>query len=207
MKQINGIWLPDHEQHLQAYAEQGEFGKWTYQKNKLMVALQYVKRFHLALDVGGPCGLWSKELVTLFDKVIAFEPVQEHRECFRLNVQGNCDLHACALGEKDGMVSIHVTEGQSGDAWVEGAGTIPMTTLDSFGFEGVDFIKLDCEGYELFALRGGEQMLKRDKPVVIVEQKPKRGAKFGLSDTAAVDYLLSLGYTLKKEISGDYILV
>lgn len=191
---------------MQAYADNGPPGKWTYQKNKLVVALQYVKRFHLALDVGGHCGLWSKELVRLFDKVVAFEPVEEHRECFRLNVHGEYDLHACALGEKDGMVSIHVTEGQSGDAWVEGDGYIPMTTLDSFDLQGVDFIKLDCEGYELFALRGGEQMLKRDKPVVIVEQKPKRGAKFGLTDTAAVDYLIGLGYKLKKEIAGDYIL-
>lgn len=115
-------------------------------------------------------------------------------------------LCGCALGEADGMVSIHTTQGQSGDSWVDGEGDIPLTTLDSFDLEGVDFIKLDCEGYELFALRGGEKMLKRDKPVVIVEQKPGRGAKFGLSDTAAVDYLIGLGYELKKVISGDYIL-
>jgi FkbM family methyltransferase len=191
---------------LQAYAEQGEFGKWTYQTNKLMAAMRFVRRRHLAVDVGGHCGLWSKELVELFDKVIAFEPVQEHRECFRLNVHGNYDLHACALGEQDGMVNIHTTPGQSGDSWVEGEGDIPMTTLDSFEFEGVDFIKLDCEGYELFALRGGEKMLKRDRPVVIVEQKPGRGLKFGLDDVAAVGYLMQLGYTLQGEIAGDYIL-
>lgn len=168
--------------------------------------MQYVQRAHLAVDVGGHCGLWSKELVRLFDKVVAFEPLAEHRECFRLNVHGNYDLHACALGESDGMVRIHTTQGQSGDSWVDGEGDIPLTTLNSFDLEGVDFIKLDCEGYELFALRGGEKMLKRDRPVVIVEQKPGRGSKFGLSDTAAVDYLLGLGYSLKKVISGDYIL-
>lgn len=206
MKQINGIWLPDHEAHLQAFAEKGKFGKWTYQFHKLEAAMQYIRGTGFAIDVGGHCGLWSKELVKLFDKVVAFEPVEDHRNCFKLNVSGNYVLYACALGEKQGSVRIHVTPGQSGDAWVDGEGDIPMSTLDTFDFDGVDFIKLDCEGYELFALRGGEQMLKRDKPVVIVEQKPGRGSKFGLKDTAAVDYLISLGYTLKQEISGDYIL-
>jgi FkbM family methyltransferase len=206
LREINGIWLPDHEQHLQDFAKLGPHGKWTYQFHKLEAALRYVRRAHLAVDVGGHCGLWSKELVKLFDKVIAFEPLQEHRDCFRLNVSGNYDLHACALGESDGMVKIHTTPGQSGDSWVDGEGDIPLTTLDSFDLQGVDFIKLDCEGYELFALRGGEAMLKRDHPVIIVEQKPGRGKKFGLSDTAAVDYLISLGYELKQVISGDYIL-
>ena len=207
MKQLNGIWLPDHEAHLQMYASKGDFGKWTYQFHKLEAAVKHVKRTRLAIDVGGHCGLWSKELIKLFDRVVAFEPVEEHRDCFKRNVTGNYDLYACALGEKAGSVRIYTSEGSSGDSWVDGDGDIPMNTLDTFDFQGVDFIKLDCEGYELFALRGGEKMLKRDKPVVIVEQKPGRGSKFGLTDTAAVDYLIGLGYTLKKEIAGDYILV
>ena len=34
-----------------------------------------------------------------------------------------------------------------------------------------DFLKLDLEGYELYALQGAEQLLTRCKPVVCIEQK------------------------------------
>jgi FkbM family methyltransferase len=206
LKEVNGIWLPDHEAHLLHYAENGKKGEWTYQANKLLKALEYVKNTRVAIDVGGHCGLWSKELVKVFDKVIAFEPVAEHRECFIRNVRGDYELHPVALGDKLGLVSMHTTSGQSGDTWIEGDGDIPVTLLDEYNIQGVDFIKLDCEGYELFALKGGEQMLKREHPVIIVEQKPGRGKKFGLNDTAAVTYLESLGYKLQKEMAGDYIL-
>lgn len=206
MKDVNGIWLPDHEEHLEHYAKGHERGKWTYQANKLMAAYEYCRGDWLAIDVGGHCGLWSMNLVKMFDTTLAFEPVKEHRDCFEKNVVGNCQLFPYALGEKEGTCKIHTTAGQSGDSWIDGEGDIPVKTLDSFGIVHADFIKLDCEGYELFALRGGEELIKRCKPVIIVEQKPGRGKKFGLKDTAAVDYLIGLGYELKKEISGDYIL-
>jgi hypothetical protein len=44
------------------------------------------------------------------------------------------------------MVTIRVNPTSSGDSWVKGKGTVPMKTLDSFGFEDVDFIKVDAEG-------------------------------------------------------------
>ena len=81
-----------------------------------------------------------------------------------------------------------------------------MVTLDSFDLQDVDFIKLDCEGYELFALRGAEETLKRCRPCVIVEQKPNRAQRFGLPQTGAVDYLQSLGAKLRAKMAGDYIL-
>jgi FkbM family methyltransferase len=206
MKDVNGIWLPDHEQHLLEYAAKGDNGKWTYQLHKLLEAYKYSKGTTLAIDVGGHCGLWSKELVKLFDNVVAFEPVQEHRECYVKNVKANnYTLHPVALGEKEGTCSIHTSKGSSGDSWVDGTGDIPVKTLDSFNLDP-DFIKLDCEGYEYFALKGGEEMLKRAKPCIIVEQKPGKAKNFGLKETQAVTYLLSLGAKLRGSIAGDYIL-
>lgn len=205
MKEVNGIWLPDHEEHLEQYAKQGEYGRWTYQGHKLLAALEYVKGIKLAVDVGGHCGLWSKELVKIFDEVVAFEPVQEHRDCYQKNVNGNYKLHPVALGMEKASISIRTSNGSSGDSWVDGKGDIPVELLDDYNLNP-DFIKLDCEGYEYFALKGGEEMLKRAQPCVIVEQKPGRAQKFGLKETQAVTYLESLGAKLRKEISGDFIL-
>jgi FkbM family methyltransferase len=168
--------------------------------------MEYVRDYRLAVDIGGHCGLLAMQMVEHFDHVISFEPVAEHRECYVKNVQGSYDLLPFALGEKPGRVKIHTSKGSSGDSWVNGDGDIEMRTLDSFHLSDVDLIKLDCEGYELFALRGAEETLKRCKPAIMVEQKPGKGSNFGLKDTAAVDYLKSLGARLKKEISGDFLL-
>jgi len=56
-------------------------------------------------------------------------------------------------------------------------------------------------------LQGAEKTIIENKPVIIVEQKPNKGTKFGLSDTAAVDYLQSLGMKIHTVLAGDYIMV
>lgn len=206
------IYLPDGETHLTDWmTRSGEMvdGKGTYQITKLRAALKYVVQFRSAIDVGAHVGMWTMQLKKKFQWVHAFEPVAAHRECFEANMQGatNFDLYPVALGDKEGSVSIHTAPTSSGDSWVKGEGDIPLKTLDSYNLHSIDFIKLDCEGYELFALHGGEKTIKTWKPVIIVEQKPGRAQKFGLPETGAVSYLKTLGYTLKQELSGDFIMV
>jgi FkbM family methyltransferase len=211
LKQWRGLWLPAHETHLIEWMEKnGKVvdGKPTYQFHKLEAALKWCKRFRSAIDVGAHCGLWAMHLAKRFNYVYAFEPVALHRRCLVGNIDGhgNVLIAACALGDREGSVSIRTANTSSGDSWVDGEGEIPLKRLEDFAPVEVDFMKLDCEGYELFALRGGEEILKRDRPCVIVEQKPGRAQKFGLKETEAVDYLQSLGAKLRATMSGDYIL-
>lgn len=219
MKQFGGWHLPVHEEHLIGWMRQVNDvveGRQRYQGKKQVEALKWCKQFRVAVDVGSHVGLWAFYLAKRFQKLHCFEPVAAHRECFGVNVTApNVTLHACALGEKEGSVSMNTAPTSSGDSLVKihsmlaavaGDGDIPMKRLDDFSLFNVDFIKIDCEGYELFVLRGGEETLKRCRPCVIVEQKPGHAQKFGLLETGAVDYLRSLGAVLRKEMSGDYIL-
>lgn len=212
MKEFHGVWLPEHEHHLIEWMSHPKNkvlwdGKPVYQAKKQTLAMQHVRSWRTAIDVGAHCGLWSMHMVKKFDRVVAFEPVELHRECFEKNVEGaNHVLVPVALGAEEGSVAMHTTHGSSGDSWVAGAGDIPLKTLDSFGFNDVDFIKLDCEGYELNALRGGEKTLVQCRPTVIVEQKPNRAQKYGLRERQAVEYLQSLGAVLRAEMSGDFVL-
>lgn len=202
MKNVKGVWLPDHEEHLLEYAT--EVG-WQYQLHKFRACEPWVKGRNLAIDVGGHCGLWSRNMCKVFKEVEAFEPLEAHRECYVKNVAGQFTLHPYALGNKKGKVSIHTTNGSSGDSWVDGQGEIEMKRLDEFGLTP-DFIKIDCEGYELFVLEGAVETIKRGRPCIIVEQKPGKAKNFGLRDTEAVDFLKTKGYALRKVISGDYIM-
>ena len=217
-----GVYLPDGEQHLQSWMRQNRYivdGKITYQYHKLAWAVECCTQRRVCIDVGGHAGLWAMHLANRFQQVHSFEPVPEHRDCFRQNVRAeNVMLYPYALGASERTVTINTNEHSSGDSWVKDdtpkdgeiyreTSGVRMVKLDSFAFDDVDFIKLDCEGYELFALRGGEETIKRCRPIIIVEQKPNRAEKYGLPRKGAVDYLQGLGYSLRKEYSGDFIMV
>ncbi len=218
MKQVDGWWFPDHERHLIDWMANPKGrkiinGRSAYQGKKQLAAMELVpeNRRRTAIDVGAHIGLWSYNLAHWFKRVEAFEPVAAHRECWQANMstrQDEVSLHPYALGEREAMVAIHTADTSSGDSWVKGKGSIPMKTLDSFHFTDVDFCKLDTEGYEEFVLRGAEQTIKRDLPVICVEQKRDMAAKkFGLETLGAVKLLQSWGYVVAKEISGDFIMV
>jgi FkbM family methyltransferase len=220
LKLVNGVYLPDGEDHLVSFLEKKETmvdGKGSYQYHKFSAAMQYVKNWRFAVDVGGHCGLWSMHMAKRFQTVFAFEPIKAHRDCFEKNVPDkNVLLFDFALGEKEGIADIFTNHTSSGDSWVVPAGSkdlngkieknVLIKKLDDFCVQELDFLKIDCEGYELFVLQGAEETLRKSKPCVIVEQKPGRADKFGLQTTQAVDYLRSLGAVLVKEMSGDYIM-
>jgi FkbM family methyltransferase len=225
MKQHMGVWFPAHEQHMcdwisermRRHPEELVDGKGTYQYHKLLSAMKWVKNFRVAVDVGAHVGLWSMHLAKRFEHVHAFEPVKLHRQCFMENVppptNTNTTLYPIALGEAAGMVNIATTKGSSGDTKVvKGEGSTTLKRLDDIFDEGsadhdkVDFVKVDCEGYEIFVLRGGAELLQRCKPCVIVEQKPGFARRFDAPETGAVSYLQEMGAVLRKEIGGDFIL-
>lgn len=213
MKFAEGWWWPDHEQHMLTWIQSPKNrytlnGRMAYQGKKQKAVLELCTGRGTALDVGGHVGLWSYNLAHAFKTVHAFEPVAAHRECFVKNVtQPNVTLHAVALGHVPGFVSMWSEQGSSGNTQVRGPGDIPMVTLDSFGFTDVSLIKVDVEGFEENVLRGAEELLARQKPVVIVEQKRDMAARFGLELKGAVEYLKSMGYVQAIEISGDHVMV
>lgn len=212
MKQIAGIWLPDHETHLEPYLLSGPKvdGRGTYQKHKYDAALALIpkERRRLALDVGAHVGTWSRLMALDFERVAAFEPVPEHCECWEMNVTaGNARLERCALGDKPGRINVEVTGGHSGHSMTRSGGHIPIARLDVVLEDEPDFIKIDCEGYELFVVRGAERTIREDCPVIVVEQKPGMGAAYGVGDTAAVDLLKSWGARVAWEVGGDFCLV
>lgn len=209
-----GVYLPDGETHLVEWMTRaGEIvdGRGSYQIRKLREALSHVKQFRVAVDVGAHCGLWSMQLVKRFAKVHAFEPVAEHRDCFLANLAdtdiGRFSLYHSALGDHDDMIKITTAPTSSGDSYVDGSGDIPMHTLDSFNLQDVDFIKIDTEGHELPIIRGGEQTIKRCKPVIIVEQKGHGMTRYGFRKEEAAELLESWGMKRVANLSGDIILI
>ena len=208
MKQVSAVWLPDEEQEITKFLLANTVdGVGTYQRGKLLAALAFTKQFRTCLDIGAHCGTWAMQLVPKFKTVHCFEPVARHRECLVLNAP-KAIVHACALGVKQGKVKLAKGIKSTGDTCIDDEGEYEsdLKTLDSFAFKDVDFIKIDCEGYELFVLQGGEQTILRERPTLIVEQKKGHAIRYGIPDTAAVKWLIERGFHLRGQICGDYIL-
>jgi FkbM family methyltransferase len=214
-KQVRGIWLPEAEEHLIAHIERGpDFaGAGTYQLWKLQAAFPYIKNFRHAVDIGAHVGLWSRILARCFARLTAFEPIEEHRACFKENVrpgQGcEIDLQPFALAGADEVLCFAVSPESTGGTHVKleddgGGPQVVARPLDSFALSQIDFLKIDCEGYEYFVLQGAEETVRRDRPCIVVEQKPGKGSMYGLDDKDAVKLLQSWGAELKFEIAGDF---
>ena len=210
MIQHQGVYLPDNEAHFIAYMNQLEFrdhlGRGTYQANKQAEAAKLTTRRGVAVDVGAHCGLWAMQLEIAFDVVHAFEPIKEHIECLEANTS-RTTIHPFALGAKKGRIGMVPTDTNTGMAHVDESGAdFEVLAFDDLGITGVDFVKLDCEGYELPALMGMSDTLDRDKPAVVVEQKPGHAQRYGYHEIGAVTYLLGKGYNLVAEMACDYFL-
>lgn len=216
MKKFDEWWMPDEEKHLIDWMQKVGHrvdGRLTYQYHKYEAALALVRDNRVAVDIGAHIGLWSYFMARDFKRLEAFEPMPSHQACWVKNMEGrdNVHLHRVALGEDIGRVTIATrTKGSTGDTGIVpgtfGGIDVAITTLDNMYIEQVDFIKIDCEGFEEFVLRGGKNTLEQCKPVVLVEQKGDMSRKYGLEQESAVRYLESLGAKVQQIISGDYIL-
>lgn len=75
---------------------------------------------------------------------------------------------------------------------------IRLVRVDDIVKEPVHFMKLDCQGFELYALQGAERMLKKYKPVLYLEFAPFLLRKADVQPISLLEYLDSLGYTIWK---------
>jgi len=183
-----------------------------YQKNKLNIALGFVKNFTTAIDAGANYGIMSYNLNSRFSKIYAFEVDTPVRDCLKKNVEtfqlDNVVVCDCGLSDKEESVSLNYLKTTFGTHInKELAGTNICKTLDSFELTEVGFIKLDCEGYEPYILRGAEQTIKKYKPVILMEDKNYSGRYYGEEGNLAVDLLLGWGYTMEVSWPKDCVMI
>lgn len=146
------------------------------------------------LDAVGPEG-----------KVMAFEPNPEAFECLRFNCPKAC-CYPMALGDYTGIRAMNVLP-NAGASYVTQDATggkimVPMIELDLFRIHRLDFMKLDLEGFELFALRGARATLSQCQPVMVIELCARHMAKHGLAPDDLFQFLDYMGYKWETLHSG-----
>jgi FkbM family methyltransferase len=213
MYESHGWWFPDTEDHFPKMLDKNvsRGGPAEYQQPVRWKSLQYAKQTRTALDIGANVGLWSRDLVQHFDRVVAFEPVAMFRECLEKNVPNSkLWISPYALGDQDTTVRMNITQGNTGHTHVDpasiGQGDTQIVRLDNLAIEDVDYIKIDCEGFEYRVLQGAEQTIKNHRPVVVIEQKPHDAYSQEYGQFAAIELLKSWGMIRLDQLKDDWIM-
>ncbi len=142
------------------------------------------------LDIGANLGVMSSHLCKRFPSatVHAFEPLVVNSRVIRIVQKkyklNNLQLHEMALGDEDGIVKMilplngqtvmqglsHVKHESITD-WNEGKEIeVPIKKLDHLQLsENIQGIKIDVENFEYFALKGGIELIKANKPLIYAE--------------------------------------
>jgi len=68
---------------------------------------------------------------------------------------------------------------------------VNVNTLDSYAFDNVDIIKIDCEGYEYPILQGAEQTIRRCRPIVQLEIVEAQCRHFGYTPDDMWDFFIN----------------
>jgi FkbM family methyltransferase len=212
MREFMGWQFPDIDSHfpkmLKKNVDRG--GPPEYQQPVRLRSLNYVKNKRLALDIGANVGLWSRDLVKHFDQVFAFEPVAMFRECLQLNVTDpKLVIHSTALGDYDMQATMVITEGNTGHSHIDPnkqGGDIQVIKLDNLELKNVDYIKIDCEGYEYKVIRGAEKTIRNNRPIVVLEQKPHDMYAKEYSQYAAIGLLQDWGMVKLDQVKDDWIM-
>lgn len=168
------VILPESDKHFANF----ELGK--YQRDTWVCALEYCEGRRTFIDVGAHIGHFSHNAaVAGFEHIWAFEPIETNFRCLVNNVcPEQSQLHAMKLAvgdrERSDLVPNDPSDGLNSGAWELRSSTtvgISMVPLDSLMdlFTTVDLIKIDTQGWEREVLDGARKLIRRDKPVLIVE--------------------------------------
>ena len=171
------------------------------------------------LDVGANVGYFSvagSRLVGNKGEVHAFEasPLLKSRlGIVQNNPNRNITVYNLAVTDGEGELTFNcVISGHSGKSSIRDvvdAATKPFSvrtiSLDSLlpNLSRVRLIKLDIEGAEMMALKGATRLIRRDRPLLIIEVSDRFLQSLGSSAAELLAFLRAFDYELFR--IGEYI--
>ena len=122
-----------------------------------------------------------------------------------MNIQGQITIHDVALTNRNvGSIGIQDHPEHGGHNFTvynntqvkkqHNLVTVSCRTIDSYGFEDVDAIKIDVEGSELFVIEGAQETIDRCRPSVQVEIVPDQCGRYGYQPQDLYDFFAQRDY-------------
>jgi FkbM family methyltransferase len=168
-------------------------------------------------DVGAFVGLFAMHCARSAMHVVCYEPMEDTRRRLQTNLDlnnfANVQIRPFGLGAEPATLEMAfdplMPGGASVDAGIAGgivAGvaaserrTIRITTLDQDAADAAlpppQLIKIDTEGFELQALRGGTNLLRTHRPDLYLEMHGETKAEKLDKVRGIVEFVTELGYS------------
>lgn len=141
-------------------------------------------RTRICIQAGGAIGAWPKFFARAFEEVYTFEPYPPSFHCLAVNApELNVHKYNAALGDHHQFVHMdfpeHRQRSETGKENIggfrcffdPGVATIPTFRIDDLALPVLDLLYLDLEGFEIFALKGGIDTIRRCRPTIVMEDK------------------------------------
>jgi len=189
-----------------------------YEPNEFRAVADLLGKGMTFVDVGANVGLYTlfaARKVGERGQVISIEPSAREFRRLQANVKLNRLRNVLLLklamsdttGERDLLVATkdhsgHNTFGYYADGvtQLDYKERVQTSTIDGIvareRVRRVDFLKLDIEGGEFFALEGSINTVRKDHPVILIEVSPPLLANQNCTSVMIYDYLLREGYSL-----------
>ena len=189
---------------------------WKYQNefgDLANILLLYVENKNIMIQAGGNCGYLLNSFVDHFNIIYTFEPDPVNFYCLNQNISSPnvIKLQSC-IGETANTVSIQQLirpdkPNDTGGVHINGNGYMPTIILDNLNLPGCDLIQLDVEGFELKALNGAIETIKKYKPVLCIEFCEKWLERYNDNSEKILNLLKNLNYTYVETHGVDKIFV
>lgn len=161
----------------------------SYELPTVRFIRHYLKPGMTVIDVGAQIGYLTLEMAIAHGNdvsVYSFEPEPRNLNWLRNNLQmnavDNVSIIDQAVSDADGFIKLYMSKDNNAGthSTISDAATvsteyieIPCVRLDSFTSQrrltNVGLIKVDVEGAELEVVRGAEQLLRTQRPALILE--------------------------------------
>lgn len=169
--EITGWWWPSMDVQTWGFIKQD--WEQTHHSALLDIMSKYQKPMDTVIQAGGNCGMYPRLLSNMFKKVYTYEPDPINFTALTLNTfVPNIFKQNAAVGERGGFVQmVHRTFANVGMHQVveQIDGVIPQVRIDDIPYKNVDLLWLDIEEYEIHALRGAQQTIINNQPIVMCE--------------------------------------
>ena len=175
--------------------------------------IPHVKNKNVMVQAGGNCGFLLNTFVPHFNIIYTFEPDPVNFYCLNRNVDSTnvIKMQSC-LGNISQTVNVQQLIRPErlhdiGGTHVNGDGYIPTIILDNLNLPDCNLIQLDIEGYELNALLGAIETIKKFRPVLCIEFCEKWLNRYNTNGEAVHKLLDDLNYKLIDSYGVDKIFI
>jgi FkbM family methyltransferase len=196
--------------------------KFQKKERDFLYFLKILPKNKSVLDIGANIGVMTYYLSKHLSapKVFAFEPQPDNLKILKKVVDryklSNVEIHDSALGDTNGKIKMVLP--MQGKTKLHGLSHVCHESISEFNSglhyevnikkiddmetvnnQQIGGIKLDVENFEYYVLKGSEELLKRDKPIIYTELWDNKNR------VLCIDFLSNLGYQCKQYSNGKLI--